>query len=71
MAALTFGAAPANAEEPAPTQPVSKEAAQYQDMPKGLLSCSVCTFFRAPGSCKVVTGIVSPHGWCRFFDMPD
>jgi hypothetical protein len=50
---------------------VSKEAAQYQDTPKGLLSCSVCTFFRAPGSCKVVAGIVSPHGWCRFFDMPD
>ncbi len=30
-----------------PTQPVSKEAAQYQDTPKGLLTCSVCTFFRA------------------------
>jgi hypothetical protein len=54
-----------------PTQPVSKDAAQYQETPKGLLSCSVCTFFRAPGSCKIVTGIVSPKGWCRFFDMPD
>jgi hypothetical protein len=54
-----------------PTQPVSKEAAQYQDTPKGILTCAVCTFFRAPGSCKVVTGIVSPHGWCPFFDMPD
>ena len=69
-AALTIGAAPTRAEVP-PTQPVSKEAAQYQDTPKGLLTCAVCTFFRAPGSCKVVTGIVSPHGWCRFFDMPD
>ena len=26
--------------------------------------CSGCKFFKAPSSCSVVTGTISPNGWC-------
>ena len=62
-------ALPARAEE----QPakMSQIAAAYQGTPKGLFSCAVCTFFIRPRGCKVVSGDISPTGWCRFFDLPD
>ncbi len=62
-------ALPARAEE----QPgkLSQIAAAYQSTPKGLFSCAVCTLFIRPRSCKVVSGDISPTGWCRFFDLPD
>jgi hypothetical protein len=50
---------------------VSQAAAQYQDHPRGGLSCIGCTFFRRPRSCQVVEGDISPNGWCRLFDLPD
>jgi len=50
---------------------VSKAEAQYQDSPRGGLSCAGCTFFRKPDACAVVEGEISPAGWCRFFDLPD
>jgi hypothetical protein len=50
---------------------VSQVAAQYQDDPRGGLSCAACTFFRRPRSCQVVEGDISPLGWCRLFDLPD
>jgi hypothetical protein len=49
----------------------SQAAARYQDHPRGGLSCVGCTFFRKPRSCQVVTGDISPNGWCRLFDLPD
>ena len=49
----------------------SQAAVQYQDHPRGGLSCVGCTFFRKPRSCQVVTGDISPNGWCRLFDLPD
>ena len=60
-------AAPASA---AP-QKVSQAAALYQDQPKDGLSCAACTLFRPPAACAAVQGRISPHGWCRFFDLPD
>jgi len=69
-AAFGFGAAlPARAEE-APAK-LSQLAAAYQTMPKGMFSCAVCTFFVRPQSCKVVSGVISPTGWCKLFDLPD
>jgi hypothetical protein len=50
---------------------ISQTEAQYQAMPKGMFSCGVCTFFIKPTSCKVVTGAISPNGWCKLFDLPD
>jgi hypothetical protein len=68
--ALGLAATPARAET-TPTQPVSKEAAQYQAGPRGMFSCSVCTLFVKPRSCKIVSGDISPYGWCKYFDLPD
>jgi hypothetical protein len=50
---------------------VSKAAALYQDQPRDGLSCAACTLFRPPAACAAVEGRISPHGWCRFFDLPD
>jgi hypothetical protein len=50
---------------------LSKASAQYQDSPRGGLSCVGCTFFRRPRSCQVVEGDISPQGWCKLFDLPD
>jgi hypothetical protein len=44
---------------------------QYQNTPKGMFSCGVCTFFIKPHSCKIVAGDISPPGWCKLFDLPD
>ena len=69
-AALGLGVAmSALADEP-PAK-ISQRAAQYQDTPKGLFSCAGCTFFIRPHSCKVVSGDISPSGWCTLFDLPD
>jgi len=46
---------------------VAPSAAQYQATPKGGAQCSGCTSFIAPGSCKMVSGAISPSGWCILF----
>lgn len=46
---------------------VSKQVAQYQDKPNGQQSCSQCANFMPPSGCKLVTGPVSPSGWCKLF----
>ena len=58
------------ADTPAPPQ-MSQQQAAYQPTPKNGLRCAVCTFFRPPAGCAVVTGVISPQGWCKFFDLPD
>jgi hypothetical protein len=50
---------------------LSQIAAAYQTTAKGMFSCAVCTFFIRPRSCKVVSGDISPTGWCKLFDLPD
>lgn len=48
----------------------SKAAMQYRDKPNGKQECSNCIQFipgktpKAMGTCKVVAGNISPHGWC-------
>lgn len=45
-----------------------KDTAHYQDKPKGDQKCAECRFFKAPGSCQLVQGPISPDGWCSFFN---
>jgi hypothetical protein len=52
-------------------QKVSPDEAQYQDRPRNGLSGAACVLFRPPAACAVVAGTISPHRWCRFFDLPD
>jgi len=69
-AALGFGAVlPARGEE-TPAK-ASQLAAAYRGAPNGMFSCAVCTLFIPPRGCKVVSGDISPTGWCKFFDLPD
>jgi hypothetical protein len=66
--------APARAQQPRPAPPpqkLSRQEVEYQDTPKNLQMCSICTLFVAPRSCKLVEGEVSPDGWCKIFDMID
>lgn len=42
-------------------------AAGYQTSPKDGKSCSGCSLFQAPSSCRLVDGTISPNGYCRFF----
>lgn len=48
----------------------SKAAVKYQSTPKGSQKCSGCKFYvpgksaRAMGSCQIVSGSISPNGWC-------
>ncbi len=47
-----------------------KAAMQYRDHPNGNKECSICMQFipgknpKANGTCKVVAGSISPHGYC-------
>jgi hypothetical protein len=48
-------------------QKMAKQAAQYQDSPKGDQKCADCRFFVEGGSCQLVEGEISPNGWCTLF----
>jgi hypothetical protein len=50
---------------------VSRAEAEYQDTPKGIYTCRMCTLFVPPANCKVIDGEVSADGWCNLFDMID
>ena len=51
----------------------SKTQFKYQDHPNGGKKCSGCRFFTpgkpatANGTCSVVSGAISPNGWCIAF----
>ena len=55
------------AREPAMT----RAQAEYQDSPKGIYSCAICSLFEPPSSCKDVEGEVSKDGWCKAFALAD
>jgi hypothetical protein len=39
----------------------------YQSSPKGNARCELCVNWQAPNACKVVSGEISPTGWCGLF----
>jgi hypothetical protein len=48
----------------------SPSDAAYQDSPKNDQQCSECTKFQPPKGCSVVTGDISPKGWCKLYEAP-
>jgi hypothetical protein len=46
---------------------VTQAQAQYQTTPKDKAQCNSCASFIAPASCKLVSGTVSPSGWCALY----
>jgi hypothetical protein len=73
LLALVAGAFVLNATSQAKAQQKPKLAqadAGYQDTPKNDQKCSKCTYFQPPEGCSVVTGKISPQGWCKLFEVP-
>jgi hypothetical protein len=46
---------------------IAPALARYQETPKGKAQCATCASFLAPEACKVVTGTISPTGWCMLY----
>jgi hypothetical protein len=53
------------------SEKMTRQQAEYQDTPKDIYSCAVCTLFEPPNACKVVAGEISRDGWCKAFAMAD
>jgi hypothetical protein len=50
---------------PAQAAADNKKQFKYQDKPgKNGQKCAGCSLFVKPDKCKVVTGKISPNGWC-------
>ncbi len=43
---------------------IEQSQVQYQPTPKDGNKCSTCVNFEAPAACKIVSGKISPEGWC-------
>jgi hypothetical protein len=52
-------------------QKMTRQQAEYQDTPRDIYSCGMCTLFEPPKYCKVVAGEVSRDGWCKAFVLAD
>jgi High potential iron-sulfur protein len=52
----------------------SQASMHYQTTPNGNSQCSGCKFFipgqsaDADGSCQIVDGVISPHGYCMAYN---
>jgi hypothetical protein len=67
-AAIAAGGAAILAVSAMPAQAkMTQTGAGYQDKPKGDANCANCALFKAPSSCTLVDGTISPTGWCRFY----
>ncbi len=51
----------------AENEKLAHDSAYYQATPNGSARCSTCALFVAPASCKVVSGAISPSGWCVLY----
>lgn len=44
----------------------NKKQFAYQNKPgKNGEKCAQCRFFKPPHACSIVTGAISPNGWCK------
>jgi hypothetical protein len=57
----------ATAESAVADEKLSQKDAEYQATPKQGQSCANCQHFIPPDSCKLVSGKISPNGWCSFW----
>ena len=46
---------------------VSQKAVSYRPTPSGKARCDNCLQWEAPAGCKVVSGTISPAGWCSIY----
>ena len=67
---LMLGARGSARAQAQPQEKLSKPEAEYQDTPKNNQQCSECTKFQPPKGCSVVSGDISPKGWCKLYEAP-
>ncbi len=60
-AAIGFAAVASRARA---QEKLAQAAVQYQDHPKDGAVCSGCVNWQPPNACKIVSGVISPNGWC-------
>jgi hypothetical protein len=60
-AAIGFAATASGARA---QEKLAPAAAQYQDHPKDGAKCSGCVNWQPPNACSIVSGVISPDGWC-------
>lgn len=48
---------------------VSQRSVAYQGAPKAKARCANCIQWQPPAACKVVTGVISPNGWCSIYAL--
>jgi hypothetical protein len=46
---------------------IAQTVVQYQTQPKNGQLCSTCVNFEPPAACKIVSGAISPNGWCLVY----
>lgn len=73
MAPIAIGAFAALQQSAQAAPNMTQKAASYQDKPNAGKQCDGCSLFipgktkTANGTCKLVQGSISPHGWCKFY----
>jgi hypothetical protein len=66
-AAALLDAGAAGTRPAAAQSKMNQLAVDYQGTPKGAQRCDNCTQWQPPASCKVVSGAISPAGWCSIY----
>jgi hypothetical protein len=65
LAAVPFVALGVGATLSAAQAADNKKQFKYQDKPGPHgQKCAGCRFFKKPNACAIVTGKISPNGWC-------
>ncbi len=59
-AGATLAAGTARAQD----EKIAQELVQYQNQPKEGQQCNKCAQWVEPNACKIVAGVISPHGYC-------
>ena len=60
LAAAIVGPTAASAKVP-------QGSVAYRGAPNGTARCANCTQWQPPAACKVVSGVISPNGWCSIY----
>ena len=63
----TGGVAAVTSRAQAQSAKAAPASVDYQTQPKNGDQCSGCAYFIAPGSCSLVSGVISPNGWCELY----
>lgn len=61
------GAASLAGQARAQSAKAAPSSVAYQTKPSNGQQCSGCAYFIAPAACQLVSGTISPSGWCQLY----